>query len=147
MPRIIIDGSSDTYFIHCLNEGEIFRIVTDEELNNDLFRLDGLNSVRNKVLPIPRRVCTDYFTDLYRDLHGCFVNVNGTEAFLDLDPLWETPDEWWRDAVRTLEPRTNAIRLQAENSERLRIILSIFRACFPEHAMLWGVRPDNDNVA
>lgn len=147
MPRVIIEGSGEAHFLACFKENQVFRIVTDDELKNGLFRLDALNSVRQKVLTIPHRVCTDYCTDLYRDLQGCFAGEDGTEVFLDLEPFWDAPDEWWRDAVQTTAPRTKAIRLNDENTERLRVIVSLYRACFPGQAMLWGVRPDNDNMA
>lgn len=146
MPRVLIDGSGEALFFARFKENQVFSIVTDDELKNEQFRLDGLNSVRNGVFAVPHRVCTDYYTDLYRDLQGCFVSEDGKEIFLDLEPFWNTPDEWWRDAVQTAEPRTRAIRLHVENTERLRVILSLYRACFPTRAMLWGVRPDNDNM-
>lgn len=68
----------------------------------------------------------------------------GKKIFLDLEPLWETPDEWWRDAIQTHVPRKHAIHLRRENRERLRIILSLFRASFPKQAEWWGKRREDN---
>ncbi len=133
------------YFLAQFGDDKVFEIVSDSELANGLFRLDALNSIREIVLPLPHRVCTDYSADLYRDLDGYFVDETGVEVYLDLEPLWDAPDEWWRDTVQTITPRTEAIRLRVENKERLRVLFSLYRACYPMKAMLWSVRPHNDN--
>ena len=124
-----------------------FKVITNAELESKLFRLDALNSVRKAVASTSCRTCKGCFTDLYRDLDGYFSNKDGDEVFLSLGCLWDTPWEWWRDTVLTPAPRTQPIQLRVENRERLRVIFSIYRACFPEQAMLWGVRADNDNNA
>lgn len=71
----------------------IFKIVTDQELENDEFRLDALNSIRTAIKDKTHRKCIDYFCDAYRDLSGVLINQNGDKASLRLEPLWDTPDE------------------------------------------------------
>ncbi|MBL4829521.1 MAG: hypothetical protein JKY55_06510 [Aliivibrio sp.] len=147
MPNVKVYGLDQNHFLDQFNDDQVFKIVTDAELRRPLFRLDGINSVRDTINTLPHRKCLDFFIDKYRDLPGYFADENGNEVFLNTDSVLDCPDEWWRDSLKSPKPRTTAIILRAENTERFRVILSLYRAYFPERAMLWGVRSSNDNVA
>lgn len=124
----------------------VFKVITDVELFNDNYRLDALNTIGIDLDDITHRQCKDYLTDLYRDLNGTFIDAVGAEIFLDLEPIWEACDEWFRDAIQTSAPKIKPLKIRAENRERLRGIISLYRAYYPSKAMLWGVRPANQNI-
>lgn len=126
-------------------EDQKFKIVSDTELDDKNFRLDGFNAARIHLRGTHRK-CLDIVDNLNRDFTGVFINDEGNEVFVNLTPLWDkTSVEWFRDAVQTAKPRTKAIILRPENRERIRLLLTISRACFPKDAKHWGVRPSSDN--
>ncbi|MBL1419282.1 MAG: hypothetical protein COC24_002110 [Alphaproteobacteria bacterium] len=122
------------------------RVVTEAELTDD-FILDALNSVRDILIDKPRRQCVNFYVDKYRDFDGSFVNVKGEEIFLEeeYENLLETPSEWFRSQILTKEPLVKALRVRKENRSRLVALFSLTRLMFPNKAMLWGIRPSNDN--
>lgn len=97
-----------------------------------------------------RGVCAsewpEYATNLYRDYPGWIFDPHtGEEVFLDMEPLYEAPIEWWRDfCVRPCSPRI-VPRVRREAIARVVALASILRACFPAEALLWGKTPANDN--
>lgn len=123
----------------------VFKVITDAELFNDNYRLDALNTIGIDLNGITHRQCKDYLTDLYRDLNGTFINAAGAEIFLDLEPVWDACDEWFRDALQTPIPKTTPLKIRAENKERLRVIISLYRAYYASKALLWGIRHANQN--
>lgn len=144
MKRRIIYGLGQEYFLAQFNEDQIHERVRNDELENDLFQADALDSVRARFKTFPYVMMNDVYTNLYRDLEGYFSDGQ-KEIFLDLNPLWDTPPEWWRDSVFSDGRVGKSIRLREENRERLRVIISIHRAFYPEDALLWGVCPANNN--
>ena len=130
-------------FLAQFREDQVFEEVSDDELSDQRFRLDALKTVREDLLTIPHRQCADHIADRYRDVDGYYIDDNEREIYLDLKPLWEMPDEAFRDSIQTSEPRTTAIRLRQENRERLRLIFNIYRGSFPEKSALWGIHDQN----
>ncbi len=120
-----------------------YEMISDNDLSNPLFMVDAIASIRERVIGLPHRNCSDFYMDLHRDLDGYFADGIGEEIIFG-DELAETDGEWWRDTIQTPEPRTEPLRVRSDNKERIRIILSIHRACYPAEAALWGVRPAND---
>lgn len=89
----------------------------------------------------------EYISDLYRDMPGWIVGLNGSEVFLNMEEF-ERPSirEWFRDFLRPC-PLTAQPRVRREATERVRILATILSAHYPVQAALWGVRPANDNRA
>ena len=144
MKKAVIYGLSHELFLSQFREDQVFKQVSDSELEDDLYQADALDSIRARFGTVSKAMLNDLYTDLYRDLEGYFTDGHA-EIFLDLTPLWDTPEEWWRDSVMPESRAGTPIRLRQENRERLRAILSIHRAAFPQDSILWGIRPVNDN--
>lgn len=133
------DGLLDKRSFAKLSEGQKFKLVSIVELEDEMFRLRGLNDVRKHLLEVPPCTCMNKIDKLYCDLNGVIINDSGEEVFVDSTELLDIVGfEWFRDTVKKDKPRTTAIRLRSENRERIRLILTIFRACFPEDAIHWN---------
>lgn len=143
MKNTVVYGLRADIFCSQISENDRYTVISDEELSNADFMIDAIASIREKVIGLPHRNCSDFYMDLHRDLERYFAGGNGEEVIFG-DELAETDGEWWRDTIQTSEPRAQPLRVRSDNKERLRIILSIHRVCFPAEAALWGVRPAND---
>ncbi len=122
------------------------QIVSDGELSSTLFVEDVRTAAKN--LAVPSCKWRDYLYDLYRDYPGRVIDEFGDEVFLDFE-AFETPGtrEWFRDWVYRNPSSYPVRRLRSESFERVRVIATLLRASSPKSAILWGVRPANDNRA
>mgnify|MGYP003633463004 FL=1 len=119
--------------------------MTDKELANPDFIRDVKSSARR--LGIMPHAWLDALSDMYCHYKGCIVDSSGLEILLDLEPL-ERPHirEWFRDWVCAPLDSGTYPRVRRESRERIRVLATILRACFPDCARMWGVRAANDNV-
>lgn len=128
-------------------QNRVSNVVSSEELSGGLFRLDACSeiAVELKTKKIPYRRAIDYMIEKYRDFNGMIVGAQGEEVFVDIKPLIDAPEQWWRDVF--YKPRVNAIALNVNNKPRLITLLSIQRAASPATARFWGLqeRAANDN--
>jgi hypothetical protein len=86
----------------------------------------------------------DHLIGLYRDYRGWIRGADGDEHFLDLGVFEdEHIREWFRDYIQPV-PEGVTPRLRGETKERVRALATIMRAHFPVEALMWGLRPDND---
>ncbi len=119
-------------------------LVSDKELNN----LDFVEDVRScaQNLRIKPSGWRDFIYDTYRDYPGRVLGSNGEEVFLDLE-VFETDGirEWFRDWILRSERLCRSKTLRIESRERVRVIATLLRAQNPRAALIWGVRPANDN--
>ncbi len=145
MTKFICSGLCKECLIQGFCRAEERKIVTNTELENGFFRVDACNSIHDAVVSMPYRHCPDYYATKYRDFKGWFSDDYGNEIYPVLDPLWNAPDEWWRDNFYHKHYDENPFCLRIENRERLRGLFSLHRALNPKKAMLWGIRPVNDN--
>lgn len=145
MTKIICSGLCKKCLIQGFCRAEERKIVTSTELENDFFRVDACNSIYNDVIGIPYRQCPDYYANKYRDFNGWFSDEDGNEIFPDLNPLWNAPDEWWRDNFYHHYHDGKPLALRTENRERLTGLFSLYRALNPKSTLIWGIRPANDN--
>lgn len=125
------------------------RVVSDEEMENPHFINDARQTIGDRLSAAPDGIdVIDVLMSLYRDYPGRIVDARGVEVFLDTDLLeTEQARAWLRAFLRADGPRRRAAYLRPEARERFRIIASIIRAAYPDEAMMWGVRPVNDNAA
>ena len=139
--------------IRCLRLGycrnKFARVVSDEELRNPRFIDDARRTIGDRLRAAPEQSdVIDVLMSLYRDYSGRIVDARGVEVFLDTDALEsEQARAWLRAFHRADAPRRRAAYLRPEARERFRIVASIIRAAFPDAAMMWGVRPVNDNAS
>ena len=117
-------------------------IVTDEELNNPEFLRDV--RITAGELGKTRDEWIEYLSNLYRDYPGRILDAQGEEVFLNMELLEEASPYWFRDTCKAPLLRVTP-RLRIEARERFRVMATILRACFPDKAQFWGVRPANDN--
>ena len=119
-------------------------LVSDHELNNLDFVEDARSCAQS--LRISPSRWRDFIYDTYRDYPGRVLGSDGKEVFLDLE-VFETVGirEWFRDWVLRSEPLSRSKILRIESRERVRVIATLLRARSPKPALMWGVRPANDN--
>lgn len=87
----------------------------------------------------------EHLCGLYRDYHGWIRDGDGNEVFLDMEVFEEKHTvDLFKRLLRPVPPGGQT-RLREETKERVRVCATIMRAHFPEEAMMWGVRPANDN--
>jgi len=124
-------------------ERVVIRLVTDEEIQNPLFR-DDVKSFARK-LRVPRRKMVDWLVDGYRDADVDIINDEGLAVFVDFEALEEGEGDlvttriadWLKDWLS--EPtRQGASRLRPEAKERVRLIATLLRAIFPKESVVWG---------
>ena len=134
--------------VECLSKGfcEQIRtkIVSDDELSNPDFVRDVRNFSAN--LSIDPTSWLEALYDMYCQYPGWIVDRNGHEQFLDLEHF-EVPyiREWFRDWACSPLSQDVRPRVRGESRERIRVLGTILRTKYPEPAMMWGVRPANDN--
>lgn len=89
----------------------------------------------------------DHLIDLYRDYRGHVLDESGAEIILNTC-VFETPSirDWFRDFCCTACPDHITPYVRGEAKVRVRVLATILRAVYPAQALLWGVRPANDNV-
>ncbi|KCZ89734.1 hypothetical protein [Hyphomonas jannaschiana] len=135
--------------VQCLSKGFCeqiqTRIVSDEELSNP----DFVRDVRNfsAGLAVDPNSWLEALYNMYCQYPGSIVDRNGRELFLDLEHF-EVPyiREWFRDWACSPIDQNVRPRVREESRERIRVLGTVLKAKYPEHAMLWGVRPANDNA-
>lgn len=135
----------------CLNSGfcakQKTKVVSDTSLSNPYWLRDFkfflvLYSYRNK---IPPSKWADHLSDLYCRYLGWIAGPGGEEIFLNTE-VFELPHirEWFRDFIQIVPngvtPHVNALAF-----ERVRVMATIMAAHHPISAVMWGVRPANDN--
>jgi hypothetical protein len=132
--------------------------VSDFELNNP----DFIRDVRNFVVDLSKRPAEllDFILDLFARLDGCIVDGAHRPIHLSTDiflPSDEDIDQgragvvearirnWLEETFAAPVPAHITPRVRREARERFRIIATILRAAYPRAAIMWGVRPSNDN--
>lgn len=121
-------------------------LVSDSELNNPEFIRDVRNFAYS--LNISSYHWREHLNNLYRDYKGWIVGYDGKEAFLNMCIFEnERHRNWFRDFCCT--PTRDRVRpyVRKEARGRAKILATILRATYPQSAMMWGVRPANDNEA
>jgi len=119
-------------------------LVTDKELANPEFIRDGRKACFEEYKSPEEWI--EHVHDLYRDYRGKIFDGEGHEISLNMD-VFEVPyiREWFRDFTCTPCPPEVAPRVRRAAYARARTLLTIMRACLPQKAYYWGVRPANDN--
>jgi hypothetical protein len=134
--------------IQCLSKGYCPKIqtpiISDEELSNPDFVRDIRNFASG--LDIDPTYWLETLYNMYCQYPGWIVDRNGQEVFLDLEHF-ETRfiREWFRDWACQPIAENVRPRIREESRERIRILGTILKAKYPGSAMMWGVRPANDN--
>jgi len=121
-------------------------LIRESEISNP----DFIRDVRNfaYTLSISSYQWRDHLYNLYRDYRGWVIGEGGQEVFLNMRILeFDHHREWFRDFCCTpvCDNITPYVRKEARG--RVIILATILRAAYPMEAMLWGVRPANDNEA
>lgn len=119
-------------------------LLTDDEISNSHFVRD-LRAFAHS-LDVDAADWLEFASDTYRDYGGWIIHpVSKGEVFVEMEPLERAPYEWWRDfCTRACLPGVTP-RVRSEAWERARSLGTILRAAYPEEALLWGLRPANDN--
>ena len=134
------------------------QLVTARQLANPEFVRDVRNFAASKRLPRARLL--DTFLEALARVDACFINEDGHPITLRFDCLLPTDQDIDRGRGKIIEARiqnwleetftvpvpshvTPHVRVEAR--ERFRVIATILRAAYPQHAMMWGVRAANDN--
>ena len=121
------------------------KLVNDQELRNGKFLYDSKAScfARNKT----PEDWIEHVHDLYRDYRGRIIDHEGHEIILNMN-VFEVPfiREWFRDFACTPCLPGVRPRIRTVARPRVRVLLTIIRARFPEEAEHWGSREAaNDN--
>lgn len=97
----------------------------------------------------------DYLNDRYRDWPGGFytkrVELHGRnigpidEVFVNMNPLYDAPLEWWRDTFGPKAIHRPIVRVRCEALPRWCAIGSLFYAWYPNQKPVWLGTPANDN--
>ena len=127
---------------HCRNIK--VHLVRDSEISNPDFIRDLRDFAFS--LNISSYSWREHLHDLYRDYRGWIVGEDGREVFLNMRIFeFDSHRAWFRDFCCT--PTSEFIKpyVRKEARGRARILATILRAAYPHEAMLWGVRPANDN--
>ena len=121
-------------------------VVSDDQLKSPEYIRDLRNFAASR--GVTAESWLDHLADLYRDYPGWIIGPDGQEELLDLEQF-ERPHirEWFRDFCNGVCPPDVTPRVRVEARERVRILATILAARYPVDAMLWGVRPANDNRA
>ena len=136
------------FCLFCLSLGYCRRmsapIVTDDELANPAFLRDARAFAYR--LGVPPDSWLDFLIDAYRDYRGRIVDAAGNEVFLATEVLEQCGIRDWFKAW-ACKPPGASVRLRAEARERVRVVLTILRACYPHEAQFWGLagKAANDN--
>ena len=103
---------------------------------------------------VPPARMLDRFTNLNRDYSGRFFDAKSgfvspttgkfLEAFVDMEPLEETPYEWWRDTFNPKTAHLPVLRVRTEAVLRWQSIGSIYKAWNP-HKFHLAESAANDN--
>ncbi len=121
-------------------------MVSNDEIANPEFIRDG----RATCLAQNQRAehWIEYVNDLYRDYPGCIVDGEGHRVSLNMEVFErEHIRSWFDDFANTPCPPSVKPRVRGIARPRVRVLLTIMRASFPEEAKHWGVRePANDNI-
>lgn len=150
---------------HCYTHNYCVRrdtqVVTDADLSNPEF----IRDVRKLAfdLQVKPSQWLGYLYDALAEYVGLFVDKRGQLVEIDLD-LFEVEDEllfngastaaetaresmrlWFKDFCCTPCPPETRPMVRRESKERVRVLATILRAAHPRKAMLWGLRPANDN--
>lgn len=133
---------------NCIELGHCARcaavLVSDAELKN----ADFIRDVRAFAfsLGVSKHHWLEFLTDLYRDYPGVIIGPNSAESLLDMDAL-EVPhiQDWFHAFCCKPCPPETRPRVRAEAKERVRILATVLRACYPAAAQGWGLRAANDN--
>jgi hypothetical protein len=119
-------------------------LVSDRDILNPAFIHDV--RVFAHQLGISRDGWRDYLVNSLRDYPGRIVDASGQDVELDTE-VFEQPNirDWFRDICCTLPAPNGARYIRREARERFRVMATILKAKFPNEALLWGIRPANDN--
>lgn len=138
-------------------------VLCDEKLISPLLTFQDAKSavfacgLRDKVvaLGLHHAKLLDYLNDEYRDWSGCFYDrrpampswssMKAREVFVDMDPLYEAPVEWWRDTFGPKAVQSPIIRIRREALPRWRAIGSLYYAWHPNQRPAWLSAAANDN--
>jgi hypothetical protein len=134
-------------------------LVSDSILSNPEFIRDVRNFAAS--LNVPPGDWIDFLLNEFSRFEGCIVDGRGAPVILRteiFEPSDEVIDEdraerfreqmtaWFRDTFCTPCPDHVKPRVRPEARERFIICATILRALYPGAAMIWGVRPANDNA-
>lgn len=139
MKNELSDLSQDELKTYALN----FKPVTEDELDNGQFRLLGLNAVREKLIAsgAPDEGCYAVYMDAYAGLYLIIdrgiETTHGYTPCLNLDPICDMNDKWYRDTVRPKVPRTEALTLTSKNRKAVKALLTVHKFLFPSESRLW----------
>jgi hypothetical protein len=133
-------------------------LVTDAELANPEFLRDVRNFAAS--LRISAAKWVDFLLDEFSRLDICVMNEHRQPVTLDAE-IFEPTDaeidadeaervharitDWFEATMCKSVPDHIRPRLRREARERFRFTATVLRALFPLEAMMWGVRPANDN--
>ena len=128
---------------YCRNKNTV--VVSDLELQNPEFIRDVREFCYER--NISSHFWQVYLTDLYRDYQGRIITSDGREYYMHMD-VFEIPSirDWFRDFCSTPCPPHITPRIHTNTRKRVRVLATIIKAHHPRAAMMWGVRPANDNV-
>jgi len=132
----------------CLGHGYCRKLTTDMVTDAELADPGFIRDLRNFAFGLPLS-CYDWLdglNDLYRDYPGRIIGPDGGEVLLDMEQF-ERPNicYWFREFCCTPCPPDITPRVRKEARNRVRVLATILRACFPADAQFWGLRADNDN--
>lgn len=141
------------WFIFC-NLDRAAPLLTEVETKIVVMKFGLRENVLN--LGIHYSELLDFFNDGYRDWPGYFIedrrrpeNSNRDslkEVFVDMDPLYEAPVEWWRDTFGPKALQNPIIRVRCEALPRWCALGSLFYAWYPNQKPAWLGAPANDNM-
>lgn len=139
-----------SYFLcgRCISLGFCCRLTVNLASDRNLDNPEYIRDVRMFAFSLSIKASRwhEHLTNLYRDYRGRVLGLDEREVSLDMDEF-EVPHvrEWFRDFCCTPCPEETIPRLRRESKERVRNLATILAAHYPERALLWGVRPSNDN--
>ena len=140
-------------FIFC-NGKLISPLLTPQDAKSAVFHC----RLRDKVaaLGVHYADLLDYLNDRYRDWSGSFYDQGLPlgerkigpidEIFVDMEPLYDAPVEWWRDTFGPRALQHPIVRVRCEALPRWRAIGSLYYAWYPHQRPAWLGTPANDNT-
>jgi len=128
---------------YCRNKNTV--VVSDLDLQNPEYIRDVRLFAYH--LNISSHAWHMYLTNLYRDYKGRIITLDGPEYYLHMD-VFETPSirDWFRGFCCTPCPSDLTPYIHGNTRERVRVLATILKAHHPKAAMMWDVRPANDNA-
>jgi len=144
----------------CQCQGSVARLVSDRELRSPEFLRDVRNFTAS--LGIPKGRLLDAIMEAGARSEARFIDHHKRPVALSFESLLPADDlidaglggafedkikNWMEETFAVPVPDHVTPHVRVEARKRFRVIATILRAAYPQDAMMWGVRPANDNSA